>query len=91
LTGQGSAATLAEMTVNLKPETELELLALAKQTGRAPEDLVEDAMAGYLAELRGLRTMLDARYDELASGQVQAIDGTEAFRKLRAKNDAHQG
>jgi hypothetical protein len=79
------------MTVNLKPETEQELLALAQQTGRAPEELVEDAMAGYLAELRDVRALLDARHDELTSGKVQAIDGAEAFRKLRAKNDTHRG
>jgi predicted transcriptional regulator len=37
------------MVVRLKPETESRLQELAITTGRAPEELVEDAMAGYLA------------------------------------------
>ncbi|MGB9243382.1 MAG: hypothetical protein WCC03_08525 [Candidatus Acidiferrales bacterium] len=73
------------MVVNLKPETESRLKELAAATGRAPDDLVEDAMAGYLTELAQLRTTLDRRYDEIASGQSKAIDGEEAFRLLRDK------
>jgi len=37
------------MAVHLKPETEARLQELAAATGRAPEELVEDAMSGYLA------------------------------------------
>jgi len=39
------------MVVHLKPETESRLKELSARTGRAPEDLVEEAMAGYLVEL----------------------------------------
>ena len=58
------------MEVNFRPETESRLQELAQQTGRAPNDLIEDAMAGYLKELRETREMLDARYDDLKSGRV---------------------
>jgi len=43
------------MQVHLKPETESRLQELAAKTGRAPDELVEDAMAGYLQELAQIR------------------------------------
>ena len=61
------------MEVHLKPETESRLRELSATTGRAPENLVEDAMSGYLEELTQTRKMLDNRYDEIKSGQVTPI------------------
>ena len=81
---------LNPMAVHLKPETESRLQELAATTGRAPEDLVEDAMAGYAAELAQLRATLDARYDDVKTGRVQPIDGEEAFRRLRNKSQDHR-
>jgi predicted transcriptional regulator len=75
------------MVVHLKPETETRLQELAATTGRAPDDLVEDAMAGYLAEMGQVRKMLDNRYDEIKSGRVEPIDGEEAFDRLRRKRE----
>ena len=74
------------MVVNLKPETESRLQELAATTGRAPDDLVEDAMSGYLAELTEVRSMLDGRYDDIKSGRVAPIDGEDAFARLRQKS-----
>jgi predicted DNA-binding protein len=74
------------MVVRLKPETESRLPELAATTGRAPDELVEEAMAGYLAELAQARKMLDGRYDEITSGQVEPIEGEEAFNRLRRKS-----
>lgn len=74
------------MAVHLKRETEARLRELAATTGRAPEELVEDAMSGYLTELEQVRNMLDARYDEIKSGDVQPVDGEEAFARLRQKS-----
>ena len=74
------------MVVHLKPETESRLRELSATTGRAPEDLVEDAMSGYLEELTQTRKMLDSRYDEIKSGQVKPIDGEEAFNRMRRKS-----
>ncbi len=54
---------LTIMVVHLKPETESRLQELAATTGRAPDELVEDAMTGYLAELTHVRAKLDSRYD----------------------------
>jgi predicted DNA-binding protein len=74
------------MVVRLSPETESRLQELAATTGRAPDDLVEDAMTGYLAELSEFRNMLDTRYDGIKSNRVQPIDGEQVFRQLRRKS-----
>ena len=74
------------MVVHLKPETESRLRELAAKSGRAPDELVEDAMAGYLSELALLRTTLDRRYHEVKSGQVEPLKGEQAFKRLREKN-----
>ena len=78
---------LASMEVHLRPETESRLQELAAKTGRAPDDLVEDAMAGYLQELSPLREALDNRYDQLKSGQAKPIDGEDALASLRRKSE----
>jgi len=75
------------MVVRLKPETELRLKDLSAKTGRAPEDLVEEAMSGYLTELAETRKILDNRYDEIKSGKVTPVDGEEVFERIRRKSD----
>jgi predicted transcriptional regulator len=75
------------MEVHLRPETESRLQELAARTGRAPDDLVEDAMAGYLQELAETREMVDSRYDDIKIGRVKPIDGEEAFANLRRKSE----
>ena len=75
------------MEVRLTPETESRLNELATKTGRAAEELVEDAMAGYLHELAGVRNTLDSRYDDIQSGRVKPMDGEEAFARLRRKSE----
>lgn len=87
LTASRRISKLAPMVVHLKPETESRLRKLAATTGRAPDELVEDAMAGYLAELAEVRKTLDGRYDELKNGRVAAVDGEEAFNRLRNNSD----
>jgi hypothetical protein len=74
-------------SVPLLRETESRLKDLSAATGRDPDDLVEDAMAGYLAELAQTREMLDARYDDIKSGQVKTVDGEEAFNRIRTKSN----
>src|SRR5207249_8500916 len=74
------------MEVHVTPETAKKLKDLATSSGRAPEDIVEDALAGYLEEVSSVRKTLDSRYDDLKSGRVKPIDGEEAFRTLREKS-----
>jgi predicted transcriptional regulator len=79
------------MVVHLKPETESRLQELAATTGRAPDELVEDAMTGYLAELTEVRDQLDNRYDEIKGGRVRPIDGEKGFAQLREKSKNRRG
>jgi len=74
------------MEVHFTPETEVRLQELAAKTGRPTEELLEDALAGYLAELSQVRQMLDTRYDEIRSGQVSPLDGEQALAQLRQKS-----
>jgi predicted DNA-binding protein len=53
------------MEMRLRPETESRLNELASQSGRPTDDLVEDAMAGYLTEVAEVHKALDSRYDEI--------------------------
>ena len=75
------------MNVRLKPETESLLLRLAASTGRAADELVEDAMAGYLAELSDVRSRLDQRDDEWQQGRAKLIDGESFFESLRVREE----
>jgi predicted transcriptional regulator len=74
------------MEVHLTPDLEAKLEKLASESGRPKNELVQDAVAGYCAELAQIRETLDCRYDEIKSGRVKPIDGEDAFARLRAKN-----
>jgi hypothetical protein len=73
------------MEVHFRPETESRIQELAAETGRAADELVEDAMAGYLEELAQTRAMLDRRYEEFSSVKVKPVSGEEAFSALRRR------
>ncbi len=70
------------MEVHFPPEVEEQLARLADSTGQGADELVQDVMAGYLAELAGVRSTLDRRYDEIKSGNVLPIDGESFFESL---------
>ena len=75
------------MEVHFTADTERRLAALAAKTGRAPEELLEDALP-YLEELAGVRERLDGRYDDLTSGRVEPVDGEKFFEELRGREDS---
>ena len=58
------------------------------ETGRGPEELVEDAMAGYFDELADTREMLNSRYDDLKSGTVKPVSRDELVAHFREKSAA---
>lgn len=76
------------MEVHFTPETERKLKDLAAQSGRGTDDLVEDAMAGYVDELLHAQEMLNNRYDDLKSGRVKPIPGDEVEAYFREKSAA---
>jgi len=73
------------------PDVEKKLNDLAAQSGRPPNELLQDAFAAYFEELVETRDMLDSRYDGLKSGRVKPIDGEEAFDRLMANTEAERG
>jgi len=76
------------MDVHLtNPDLQAKLDRWVTETGRGPDELVEDAMAGYFDELARTRQMLDDRYDDLKSGRVKPVDGEEFFENLRRRED----
>jgi len=76
------------MGVRLPPELEARLTDLARWTGRPPDDLGREAIAGYLDDLDDVRAELDRRYDDYAGGRVTPIDGEAFFERLRARKAA---
>jgi predicted transcriptional regulator len=78
------------MEVHLAPDVEKRLQDLAAQSGRGTDELLQDALAGYLVNLGQTRDVLNNRYDDLKSGRVKPIDGEEAFTRLKARTEAER-
>jgi len=78
------------MEVQFEPEVQAKLERMARESGRAAVELVQDAVAGYVDELAGTRAMLDSRYDDIKSGRVKLIPGDEVFARLREKSEARR-
>jgi predicted transcriptional regulator len=75
------------MEIRLTPDLEAKLQALARASGRAPDELVQEAVAGYVDDLADVRATLDRRYDDLTSGRVTPLDGEAFFEGLRQRED----
>ena len=75
------------MEVHFKPDVQAKLDQMARDAGRPPAELVEDAVIDYVDELARAREMLDRRYDDLKSGRVQSLDGEAFFESLRRRED----
>jgi predicted transcriptional regulator len=76
------------MEVHLTPELQAKIDQLVMESGRTPDELVADALAGYVAELAETRKMLDSRYDDVVSGRVKLIPGDEVVAYFREKSAA---
>ena len=78
------------MEVRFKPDVQAKLEQMAREAGRQPAEVIEDAVIGLYDELAYTREMFDRRYDEMESGKVQGIDGEEAYRLLMEKAEARR-
>jgi predicted DNA-binding protein len=87
LTPRFSLSRLTSMEVHFKPETQSRLNDLSSRSGRAADELLEDALAGYFDEVAEVSGMLDSRYDDIKSGCVKPIDGEEFFEGLHQRED----
>ena len=87
----GAFPYLRAMDVHLNnPEIKAKIDRWVAETGRGPDELVEDAMAGYFEELTKARETLNRRYDDLKSGRVKPIPGDEVIARLREKSAARR-
>jgi len=85
----GFPVILKGMDVHLtNPDLQAKLDRWETETGRGPDELVEDAMAGYFDELARTREMLNSRYDDLKSGRVKPISRDELVAHFREKSAA---
>jgi hypothetical protein len=78
------------MEVHLAPDLQAQIDRLVVETGRAPGQLIEDAMAGYIVELAETRETLNGRYDDLKSGRVKPVSGDDVIARLREKSAARR-
>ena len=76
--------------MHFAPELQAKIDQLVADSGRAPEKLLEDALAIYLDEVAATREMLDSRYDDLKSGKVKPVPGDEVLARLREKSAARR-
>jgi predicted transcriptional regulator len=78
------------MELRLEPELAAKVEQWAAETGRPANELIEDALRDYFDGVEELRTMLNTRLDDIASGRVEGIPGDEAIRMLREKAAARE-
>jgi predicted transcriptional regulator len=74
------------MEVHLTPELQAKIDQLVMESGRTPDELVADALAGYVAEVAETRKMLDSRYDDVMSGRVKPITRDEIVAHFRKRS-----
>jgi predicted transcriptional regulator len=74
--------------VQFKPDVLEKLEQLARDSGIAASELVQEAVAGYVDELAETRELLDSRYDDIKSGRVKLIPGEEVEAYFREKSAA---
>jgi predicted transcriptional regulator len=76
------------MEVHLTPELQAKIDQLVMESGRTPDELVEDALAGYVAEVAETRKMLDSRYDDVMSGRVKPITRDEVVAHFQKTSES---
>ena len=78
------------MEVHFAPDLQAKLDRLAIETGRPPEELIEDAMAGCWSRLPIRSEVLDRRYDDLrgSSKGESHVAGEGVSARLREKSAA---
>ncbi len=78
------------MDLNLQPELAAKLEQWSAQTGRPAGEVVEEAIAGYFAEIENVRQTLDSRYDDIVNGRVEPVDGEETVRLIKERAAARR-
>jgi predicted DNA-binding protein len=61
------------MSLEIKPNQEAKIAALAAKTGRDEAEILEEVIDSYFDELADVREMLDQRYDQFKAGRVKEL------------------
>ena len=61
------------MSLEIKPNQEAKIAALAAKTGRDKAEILEEVIDSYFDELTEIREMLDRRYDDFKSGRAKEL------------------
>jgi len=77
---------LRAMEVHFSPDVERQLTDRAAQSGRATDDVLQDALAGYFDELVQIRKLLNDRYHEFKSGRRKAISGEDVETRFHSQS-----
>jgi predicted transcriptional regulator len=78
------------MELRLQPELAAKVEQWSAQTGRPAGEVVEEAIAGYFAEIESVQKTLDSRYDDIVNGRVEPVDGEEAVRLIKDRAAARR-
>jgi predicted transcriptional regulator len=78
------------MELHLSADVQAKLEQMARDAGRPPAEVIEDAVIGLYDELAYTRELLNRRYDEMETGKVEGIDGEDAYRRLMEKTEARR-
>ena len=73
------------MEVHFTSDLEKKLKALAAQSGRDADALVQDAVAGYIDEVADVRAHVEEGFLQAERGEL--IDGAQARREIQAHKD----
>jgi len=73
------------MEIHFAPDVQAKLDRLVSETGCSPDEMLQDALAGYDLEFAQTREMLDGRSDDLKSGRVKPITGDKVASHFREK------
>ena len=76
--------------MHFSPDVQAKLEQMARATGRRSDQLVENVVTDFFADIAFTRETLDRRYDDLKSGRVKPISGDEMKARLRARSVARQ-
>jgi len=79
------------MEVVFSAEVQEQLERMARESGRTEQELVEDAVRGYLRDLAEVREMLDSRYDDVVNGTVETLSAEEVEAYFREKSAKARG
>jgi predicted DNA-binding protein len=73
------------MSLEIKPNQEAKIAALAAKTGRDKSEILEEVIDSYFDELADMRQMLDQRYDQFKTGRVKELTPEEVREDIERR------